>query len=68
MTHYDIIKYDLHNNAGYGIKITKERVIPNISNKFSVVQKIVDTCNNSGVDFDQFDDVLENFMEDYETF
>lgn len=67
MTRYNVT--DKNEVSGqYGIKITKERIAENISDNLSVVEKIVNTCNREEVDYDSFDDVLENFLEDFESF
>lgn len=64
MTHYSIISK--HNN--YGVKAIKEKTVENISDNYSVVKFLVDSCNKFGVDFEHFEDILENFAEDYKTF
>lgn len=67
MVHYSIITKDQDNNY-YGIKVVKEKIINNISCNYQDIKKLVDTCNQAEVDYDHFEDVLENFCEDYETF
>ncbi len=54
--------------SSYGVKITKERIVEDISNNKEMVIKLVQTCNKTQLDFDQFDDVLENYLGDFETF
>ena len=66
MTYYNII--EKNNKSGYGIKITKERIIENISCDYSTVSHLIDICNRNEVDMDHFDDILENFLSDGETF
>lgn len=68
MTYYNIIDKDIKNNSGYGVKITKERIVNNITNDYSSVSRLVDACNNYNVDYEHFDDVLENFLSDEKTF
>lgn len=67
-THYKIIKDQYSKNHSYGIKIVKERYINDVSKDYSVAKCLVDACNRNSVDFDQFDDVFENFAEDFKTF
>lgn len=67
MIHYSIIppkKYE----KGYGIKIIKEKTVNDISTNFSAILKLVNMCNKAEVDFDHFEDVLENFIDDLNTF
>lgn len=68
MTHYSIIQNSLSNRKSYGVKVIKEKTIKNISDDYSIVKFLVDTCNKFGVDFEHFEDILENFAEDYKTF
>lgn len=68
MTHYSIIKNPLSSHSGYGVKVVKEKTVENISDDYSIVKFLVDSCNKFGVDFDHFEDILENFAEDYKTF
>jgi hypothetical protein len=52
----------------YGVKIVKEKVIEDISDNKNIVEKLVNTCNRLEVDYDHFDDILENYLEDFSTF
>lgn len=54
--------------SSYGVKIVKERFVEDISRNKEMVNNLVKTCNKMEVDFDQFDDVLENYLEDFATF
>ncbi|MGN1130015.1 MAG: hypothetical protein ACI4Q8_01595 [Ruminococcus sp.] len=67
-THYKIIKNSDSKACSYGIKIVKERFIHDVSKDYSLAKLLVDACNRNSVDFDQFDDVFENFAEDFKTF
>ncbi len=53
---------------GYGIRLTKIIVIENISNDFDVVKRLADTCNRCKVEAEFFEDVLENYLSDFENF
>ncbi len=53
---------------GYGIKLTKILIIKNISNDFNVVKRLADTCNRCQVEAEFFEDVLENYLSDFESF
>lgn len=68
MTYYNLIHNNTNNTKSYGVKITKERKIENISPNYSSVKKLVDTCNHYSVDYDHFDDILENYLSDQKTF
>ncbi|MCH5298789.1 MAG: hypothetical protein J1E96_03410 [Ruminococcus sp.] len=68
MTKYVLISTEKNDKRTYGIKIIKERIVKDISLSRSVVRKLVDTCNRVGVEMEQFDDILDNFISDYETF
>lgn len=68
MTYYSIIDNPLSQDKGYGVKVTKEKTLEDISADYDTVKYLVDTCNSMDVDFDHFEDVLENFAEDYKTF
>ena len=52
----------------YGIKIVVTKTVKNISPRLGAVKLLADTLNRAGVEAEQFDDVLENFLADYETF
>ncbi len=54
--------------SSYGVKIVKERFVEDISHNKEMVSNLVQICNKMEVDFDQFDDVLENYLEDFATF
>jgi len=64
MTHYSIISKHNH----YGVKIVKEKTVENITDDFTIIKFLVEACNKFGVDFEHFEDILENFLEDYKTF
>lgn len=68
MTRYVLISTEENDRRHYGIKIIKEKIVKDISLSRSVVRKLVDTCNRAGVEMEQFNDVLDNFISDYETF
>lgn len=68
MTRFNVIANNPAKNQGYGVKVTKEKLIKDISNDFSAVQTLVNTCNLHQVDYEHFEDVLENFIDDYKTF
>ena len=67
VTRYCLLEWK-NKKSSYGVKITKERIVEDISNNKEMVIKLVQTCNKTQLDFDQFDDVLENYLEDFETF
>lgn len=67
-THYELFKKQLAKTQSFGVKITKTRYIYDVSNDYSVAKRLVDCCNRNSVDFDHFDDVFENFAEDFKTF
>ena len=64
MTYYFVIP----TGSEYGIKIVVTKTVRNISPREGVVRLLADTLNSAGVEAEQFDDVLENFLADYETF
>lgn len=66
MTHYKITRKTP--KKGYGVTVTKVKTVDNISDNYSIVKLLVDTCNKLQVEFEHFEDVLENFAEDYKTF
>lgn len=68
MIYYNIINQNINEQKLYGVSITKEKRIENISNNYFAIKNLVDVCNSAQVDFEHFEDVLENFIEDYETF
>ena len=68
MTYYSIVSKGSSNNKGYGVKVIKEKVINNISDDLSVMELLVNTCNRLSVDYEHFEDILENFIDDYKTF
>ena len=68
MTKYDIIETVLPYGKVYGIRVIKEKTIEDFSVDYATVKYLVDTCNSMEVDFEHFEDVLENFAEDYKTF
>ena len=68
MTYYNIIDKCLSNKKGYGVRAIKEKTFDDISDDYDTIKYLVDVCNSMEVDFDHFEDVLENFAEDYKTF
>ncbi len=68
MTKYVVISTEENGIKTYGVKIIKERIVKDISRRRSVVKKLADTCNKAGVEMEQFNDVLDNFIADYNTF
>lgn len=64
MTHYSITFKHNH----YGIKIIKEKTVDNISDDYTIIKLLVDSCNKFQVDFEHFEDILENFLGDCKTF
>lgn len=68
MTNYIVISTEENNRKTYGVKIIKERIVKDISIRRSVVTNLADTCNRACVEMEQFDDILDNFISDYETF
>ena len=68
MTKYSVISTNENDRKTYGVKIIKERLVKDISRHHSVVTNLVDACNRARVEMEQFDDILDNFIADYETF
>lgn len=52
----------------YGVRIVKERIVRDISGSRAMVSNLVDACNDMHLDFEHFDDVLENYLEDFFSF
>ncbi len=67
MTKYSVL-YPSGESDGYGIKIVTERNIYDISVMLEPVQRLCDACNRAGLSPEHFDDVLENYLADRETF
>ena len=68
MTKYVVISTEVDAKRTYGVKIIKEKTVKDISHSRSVVKKLAETCNKAGVEMEQFEDILDNFISDYETF
>lgn len=67
MTYYSVSSPRVA-DEGYGIRIINVRVVRDISFHYNVVNEIADKCNACAVDAEQFDDVLQNFLSDCESF
>ena len=67
MTYYEIISPEFP-EEGYGIKIITERIVKGISPDVNIVRRLCDMCNRLSLSEEHFDDVLENYLADYETF
>lgn len=63
MTEYSLIIPD-HKEEGYGVQIS----VTDISYNRSEVTLLVETCNRAKVSVEQFPDVLDNFLSDYNSF
>lgn len=68
MTRYVLIDTIENDRRTYGVKIIKEKIVRDISQSRSAVETLADTCNRAGVEMEQFEDILDNFISDYETF
>lgn len=67
MTYYSV-SYPRSAEEGYGIAIVNVRYVRDISRHYRTVKAIIEKCNACEVCAEQFDDVLENFLTDFESF
>lgn len=65
LTHYSLIKTS---KESYGVRIVTERIVKDVSISRKIVCRLVKSCNKYQLDFQHFDDVLENFLEDFQSF
>ncbi len=67
MTKYTVISPP-DKTKGYGLLITKERIVEDISPVYEVVKRLADECSKGGVELEFFDDILDSFLSDLQTF
>ncbi len=67
MIHYSII-FENKKGKHYGIRVIKEKCIHDITSNLEMIQNFVNICNKNELDYEHFEDVLENFLGDLESF
>lgn len=67
MTKYKVVN-PIENDTGYGIIITKERHIRDISPDYFAVKRLAEECERGLVEMEYFDDILDSYLSDYATF